>query len=65
MPALNVEFSDEEYSIMRAVGHDVGALMPAFTKQAILNEAHGRDGRGGALADELAERAAGLNRRLM
>jgi hypothetical protein len=64
MPALNVDFSDEEIAIVRAAAGDAGASMRAFAKQAIMDKAVDRTGRVHALGREIAERSAELNRRL-
>jgi hypothetical protein len=64
MPALNVEFSQEELAIVRSAATNSGASMRAFAKQAILDKARDREGRVRALADEIAARSAGLNKRL-
>lgn len=64
MPALNVDFSDEELAIVRLAASDAGASMRAFAKQAILDKALDRTGRIHALGQEIAERSAELNRRL-
>lgn len=64
MPALNIEFSDEELAIVRSAAADSGASMRAFAKQAILDKAHDREGRVRAIAQQIAERSAELNQRL-
>jgi hypothetical protein len=64
VPALNVEFSEEELAIVRSAATDSGTSMRAFAKQAILDKARDREGRVRALADEIAERSAELNKRL-
>lgn len=64
MPALNVDFSDEEIAIVRTAASEAGASMRAFAKQAILDKAADRTGRVHALGQEIAERSAELNRRL-
>jgi hypothetical protein len=64
MPALNVEFSEEELALVRVAASDSGASMRVFAKQAILDKARDREGRVRALAQQIAERSAELNRRL-
>lgn len=64
MPALNVEFTDEELAAVRAAAGSAGTSMRAFAKQAILDTARDRAGRVRALAHEIAERSAELNKRL-
>lgn len=64
MPALNVDFSDEELAIVRSAASNAGASMRSFAKQAILDRAVDRAGRVRALGREIAERSAELNRRL-
>ncbi len=64
MPALNVEFSEEELAIVRSAASDSGASMRTFAKQAILDKAQNREGRVRALAEQIAERSAELNQRL-
>jgi len=64
MPALNVDFSEEELAIVRSAASDAGASMRAYAKQAILEKAADRAGRVHALGREIAERSAELNRRL-
>ncbi|MCV7316141.1 hypothetical protein H7J77_11385 [Mycolicibacillus parakoreensis] len=64
MPALNIEFSDEELSLVRSAASDSGDSMRSFAKQAILDKAHDRAGRIHALATEIAQRSAELNKRL-
>ncbi|MEB3023452.1 MULTISPECIES: hypothetical protein [Mycolicibacter] len=64
MPALNVEFSEEELAIVRSAASDSDTSMRAFAKQAILDKARDREGRVRALAEQIAERSAELNRRL-
>ncbi|MCH9732876.1 MAG: hypothetical protein K0U84_25000 [Actinomycetia bacterium] len=64
MPALNVEFSEEELAIVRSAASDSDTSMRAFAKQAILDKASDREGRVRALAEQIAERSAELNRRL-
>lgn len=64
MPALNIDFSDEELTLVRAAASDSGASMRAFAKQAILDKAHDREGRVRALAQQIAERSGELNQRL-
>lgn len=64
MPALNIEFSDDELAVLRSVASDAGTSMRAFAKQAILDKAHDREGRVRALAAQIAERSARLNQRL-
>jgi len=64
MPALNVEFSEEELAIVRSAASDSDTSMRAFAKQAILDKASDREGRVRALAEQIAQRSAELNRRL-
>jgi hypothetical protein len=64
MPALNVEFSEEELAIVRSAASDSGASMRAFAKNAILDKARDREGRVRALAEQIAKRSAELNQRL-
>lgn len=64
MPALNVEFSEEELAIVRSAASDSETSMRVFAKQAILDKARDREGRVRALAEQIAERSAELNRRL-
>lgn len=64
MPALNVEFSEEELATVRAAASSTGTSMRAFAKQAILAKAVDREGRIRALSQEIAQRSAELNRRL-
>jgi hypothetical protein len=64
MPALNVEFSEEELAIVRSAASESGASMRAFAKQAILDKAQNREGRVRAIAEQIAERSAELNQRL-
>ena len=64
MPALNVEFSEDELATVRAAAASAGASMRAFAKQAILDKAVDREGRVRALGQEIAQRSAELNRRL-
>lgn len=64
MPALNIEFTDEELAIVRAAASSSESSMRAFAKQAILDKASDREGRIRALAEEIATRSAELNRRL-
>jgi hypothetical protein len=64
MPALNVDFSEDELAIVRSAASNSGASMRAFAKQAILDKALDREGRVRALAEQIAERSAELNRRL-
>lgn len=64
MPALNVEFTEEELGAVRAAAGNAGTSMGAFAKQAILDTVHDRAGRAGALAQQIAERSAELNQRL-
>ncbi|QUR68795.1 plasmid mobilization protein [Mycobacterium spongiae] len=64
MPALNVEFSDEELAKVRSAASDAGTSMRAFARQAILDRAVNREGRVRALGQEIAQRSAELNRRL-
>lgn len=64
MPALNVDFSDDELAAVRAAASDAGTSMRAFAKQAILDRAADREGRVRALGKEIAQRSEELNRRL-
>lgn len=64
VPALNIEFTDEELAIVRAAASSSESSMRAFAKQAILDKASDREGRIRALAEEIATRSAELNRRL-
>ena len=64
MPGLNVQFTDEELAIVRAAAADAGTSMRTFAKDAILDLARNREGRVRALAQQIAERSAELNRRL-
>lgn len=64
MPALNVEFSDDELATVRAAAGNAGTSMRAFAKQAILDRAVDREGRVRELGIEIAQRSAELNRRL-
>lgn len=64
MPALNIEFSEEELAIVRSAASDSDTSMRAFAKQAILDKARDREGRVRALAEQIADRSAELNRRL-
>ncbi len=64
MPALNVEFTEEELEIVRSAASDSGASMRTFAKQAIMDKARDREGRVRALSAQIAERSAELNRRL-
>lgn len=64
MPALNVEFSDEEIATVRAAAAAAGSSMRAFAKQAVLDKAVDREGHVRALSQEIAQRSAELNRRL-
>lgn len=64
MPALNIEFSDEELAIVRAAASGATTSMRTFAKQAILDKARDRERRVRALAQQIAERSAELNRRL-
>lgn len=64
MPALNVEFTEEEIAVVRAAAAGSGATMKAFAKQAIWDRAVDRQGQVRALAEQIAERSAELNRRL-
>lgn len=64
VPALNVEFSDEEIATVRSAAATAGSSMRAFAKQAILDKAVDREGRVRALGQEIAQRSAELNRRL-
>ncbi|BBC69103.1 hypothetical protein MMRN_p0720 (plasmid) [Mycobacterium marinum] len=52
MPALNVDFSDEELAIVRSAASNAGASMRGFAKQAILDKAVDRAGRVHALGRE-------------
>ncbi|MDD4866937.1 MAG: hypothetical protein PHQ28_07430 [Mycobacterium sp.] len=64
MPALNIDFTEEELALVRSAASDSGASMRAFAKQAILDKASDREGRVRALAEQVAERSAELNQRL-
>lgn len=64
VPALNVEFTDEELATVRTAASSAGTSMRAFAKQAILDKAVDREGRVRALGQEIAQRSAELNRRL-
>lgn len=64
MPALNVDFSEEELSVVREAASRAGTSMRSFTKQAVLDKALDRAGRVRALATEIAQTSADLNRRL-
>ncbi|MCH9731990.1 MAG: hypothetical protein K0U84_20340 [Actinomycetia bacterium] len=64
MPALNVEFSDDELATVRIAAGSEGTSMRAFAKQAILDRAIDREGRVRELGVEIAQRSAELNRRL-
>lgn len=64
MPALNVEFTDDELASVRVAASDAGTSMRAFAKQAILDRAADREGQVRALSREIAERSEELNRRL-
>lgn len=64
MPAMNVDFSEEELAAVRAAASDSGSSMRAFAKQAILDKARNREGLIRAIAARTAERSAELNRRL-
>jgi hypothetical protein len=64
LPALNVEFSDDELVLVRATAADSGMSMRVFCRQAILDKARNRAGRIHAVAEEVAARSAELNRRL-
>lgn len=64
MPALNVEFTDEELATVRAAASGAGTSMRTFAKQAILDKAVDREGRVRALGQEIVQRSAELNRRL-
>lgn len=64
MPALNVDFTDDELATVRVAAGDAGTSMRAFAKQAILDRAADRDGQVRALSREIAERSEGLNSRL-
>lgn len=64
VPALNVEFSDDELATVRAAAGNAGTSMRAFAKQAILDRAIDREGRVRALGIEIAQRSSELNNRL-
>lgn len=64
MPALNVEFSDEELDDVRSAAAEAGMSMRAWCRQSILDRAHDRAGRVRAVAEEVAARSVELNRRL-
>ena len=64
MPALHVEFTDDELAIVRSAAGSSDTLLRAFAKQAILDKATNRDERVRAIAAEVADRSAELNQRL-
>lgn len=64
MPAMNVEFTEDELAAVRAAASDAGESMRAFAKRAILDRAHDRAGLVRSLALDIAEKSAELNRRL-
>ncbi|WP_016894089.1 hypothetical protein [Mycobacteroides abscessus] len=64
MPGLNLQFTEEELASLRTAARDAGSSMRAFAKQAILDKARDREGLVRALAQEIAESSAELNRRL-
>ncbi|MBV5246092.1 hypothetical protein KUF57_21360 [Mycolicibacterium sp. PAM1] len=64
MPALNIEFTDDELATVRAAASGSGTSMRAFARQAILDRAVDREGRIRALGEEIAQRSAELNQRL-
>lgn len=64
VPALNVEFSDDELAAVRAAAGNAGTSMRAFARQAILDRAIDREGRVRELGVEIAQRSSDLNRRL-
>lgn len=64
MPALNVQFSEDELATVRTAAANANTSMRAFAKQAILDRAVDREGRVRALGQEIADRSAQLNRRL-
>lgn len=64
VPALNVEFSDDEIAAVRAAARTAGQSMRAFAKQAILDRALDRAGRVRQLGIEIAQRSSELNSRL-
>lgn len=64
MPALNVDFSDEELAVVREAAIGAGTSMRSFAKRAILDTALDRTGRVRALATKNAQTSAELNSRL-
>lgn len=64
MPALNVEFTEVELDAVRRAAGSSRVSMRAFAKQAILDRANDREGRVRAIAEQVAQRSAELNRRL-
>ncbi|MEX7469056.1 hypothetical protein AB4Z39_05015 [Mycobacterium adipatum] len=64
MPALNVDFADDELAVVREAARNAGMSMRAFVKQATLDKAVDREGRVRALGQEIAQRSAELNSRL-
>jgi hypothetical protein len=64
LPALNVEFSDDELVLVPATAAGSGMSMRVFCRQAILDKARNCVGRIHAVAEEVAARSAELNRRL-
>lgn len=64
MPALTIDFTEEELALVRSAASHSDAPVHAFAKQAILDKASDRAGRVRALAQQIAERSAELNQRL-
>lgn len=64
MPALNIDFTEEELALVRSAASGSAASMRAFAKQAILDKASHREGRVRELAQQIAERSADLNQRM-
>ncbi len=64
MPAMNVEFTEDELAAVRTAASEAGSSMRAFAKQAILEKATNREGLIRAIGARTAERSAELNRRL-
>ncbi|SIJ21141.1 Uncharacterised protein [Mycobacteroides abscessus subsp. abscessus] len=64
MPSIDVDFTEEEWAVVRSAASDTGMSVVEFAKQAILGRATGRARRVTGLAHEVADRSAELNRRL-
>ncbi|KKE99199.1 hypothetical protein [Mycolicibacterium obuense] len=60
MPALNLEFDDDQIEVVRSAARRAGTSMRTFCKVAVLDRAAGRQARIEAIVAEVAARSSGL-----